>query len=352
MHRILIAVLLFFFIGDVSAQSSTPRRRAVRHPEPGVAAPVAAADSYSLSDTPTLSIAAPGVLANDTLNGASIASFGPSTGAEQTILGSTSQTAQGGSLSLSAGGAFTYTPATAFSGTDTFRYVIRNATGSASATVTIAVRGIVATAVNDSYATAPESALIVPAPGVLTNDTLAGGRIASFGPRTGNEQTAVPGDAATAQGGTIGLGQDGGFTYIPPPSTDDGYGNVRPFVGVDSFVYIIQRDSVFSTGLVNVTVDVPASNADYVVSTPGHYYLISGIPGENPVLRLTRGRTYTFDINASPVHPFAILDAPAGSVTNNNITQGTVTFEVPMTAQNYRYRCTTHGFGNVIETVP
>jgi hypothetical protein len=107
-----------------------------------------------------------------------------------------------------------------------------------------------------------------------------------------------------------------------------------------------------STALVNVTVEPAASGADYVITTPGHYYAISGLSGENPVLELKRGKTYKFQISASPVHPFAILDAPPGSVTNNNITQGILTFVVPMTAQNYRYRCTTHGFGNVVNTVP
>lgn len=89
-----------------------------------------------------------------------------------------------------------------------------------------------------------------------------------------------------------------------------------------------------------------------MITTPGHFYSISTLSGENPELELTRGRTYTFQVNASPAHPFAILDAPPGSVTNDNITRGTLTFTVPLTATSYRYRCTTHLFGNVIHTVP
>jgi hypothetical protein len=42
--------------------------------------------------------------------------------------------------------------------------------------------------------------------------------------------------------------------------------------------------------------------------------------GENPVLQLKRGKVYTFQISVSPLHPFAILDALPGTVTNNNIT--------------------------------
>jgi hypothetical protein len=357
MSRILIAILLVTSIGEtslteLSAQTSG-RRRAVRHPGAATTpSPLAAADSYSVSAGTTLTIAPPGVLANDTLNGASMASFGPQTGAEQSTLGTTLQTAQGGSLSLSAEGGFTYTPSSAFSGTDTFKYVIRNAGGTSSATVAIVVQPAQTAAVNDSYATAPEVALQVPAPGVLTNDTLGGGRITGFGARNGTEQTSLGGTSPTAQGGEISLSQDGGFTYTPPPTVDDGYGYARPFVGLDTFVYTIQLDSVVSKGSVAVTVQNASSDADYVVTSPGHYYAISGLSGENPVLTLTRGRTYVFEISAAPIHPFAILDAPEGSVSNNNITEGTLTFTVPLTATSYRYRCTTHGFGNVINTVP
>ena len=353
MHRIVIAIVLVTCIGGTSAHAAPGgRRRSVRHPGPGLAAPLAAADSYSLVEGETLTIAAPGVLANDILNTATIASFGPSTGVEEATLGSTLLTARGGSLRLSAQGGFTYTPSPGFTGADTFVYVLRNAGGSSSATVTIDVRAVTATAVSDSYATAPETPLAVPAPGVLTNDTLAGGRIASFGANSGNEQSALGTPTPTARGGVVTLSQDGSFAYTPPPTVEDSYGYTRIFLGLDNFVYAIQRGSVFSTAMVNVSVDVAPSGADYVVTTPGHYYSLSGTSGENPPLQLTRGKTYTFEISVSPSHPFAILDAPPGSVTNNNITRGTLTFAVPLAAQSYTYRCTTHGFGNVITTVP
>src|SRR5687767_5102653 len=127
MHRTAIAIVLVCSIGAASSElSAAGRRRAVRHPGPGAAAPLAAPDNFSITEAVTLTIAAPGVLANDTLNGATIASFGPLTGAEQATLGTTLQTANGGSLSLSSSGGFTYSPSSAFTGTDTFKYVIRN----------------------------------------------------------------------------------------------------------------------------------------------------------------------------------------------------------------------------------
>ena len=75
--------------------------------------------------------------------------------------------------------------------------------------------------------------------------------------------------------------------------------------------------------------------------------------GGNPVITLKRGRAYTFLINADFNHPFEILDAPPGSVTNNNISQGILTFAVPLTPVGYRYQCSVHPFmTNAIITVP
>ena len=353
MRRSFVALVLVLMVALSAAGAG--RRRAVGHPAPPPPrpAPVAAADAYSVNQGSTLTIAAPGVLANDALHEAILGGFGASTGTEQTVLGSTAATAHG-VVSLSAAGGFTYTPSSAFSGTDTFRYTITNSGGSSSATVTITVNATAAVvqAVNDTYTTPPEVPLFVPAPGVLTNDTLAGGRLISFGSKTGAEQTSFAATSPSFRGGVLRMSEDGSFSYTPPPTEDDGYGHERPFAGIDNFFYMIQSGAVTSTGTVNVAVEVPPTGADYIVTTPGHYYAISSLSGENPVLVLQRGKTYTFQINADSIHPFAILDAPAGSVTNNNITQGTITFAVPATAQSYRYRCTTHGFGNVINTVP
>jgi VCBS repeat-containing protein len=73
-------------------------------------APVAAADSYSVDEDSVLTVAAPGVLANDTdaENDALVAALvgGPSHG----------------SLTLSANGAFSYTPVANYNGADSFTY--------------------------------------------------------------------------------------------------------------------------------------------------------------------------------------------------------------------------------------
>ena len=101
--------------------------------------PVAVDDSYTTTLNTPLAQPAPGVLANDTLNGAAIFSYGATTGAEQTTIGSATPTSAGGSITLNADGSFNYTPAAGFVGDDTFKYVIKNAVASSTATVTISV---------------------------------------------------------------------------------------------------------------------------------------------------------------------------------------------------------------------
>lgn len=226
-------LLALLFVTNAFAQSA-PRRRAVRPPGPF---PVAAGDTFAATQDTLLNVPAPGVLVNDTLNGATIVSFGASTGAEQATLGAATPTAQGGSVVLNATGAFTYTARSGFNGVDTFRYVLRNGSGSATATVTINVEG-------------------------------------------------------------------------------------------------------------------KSSAPDFVVESPGFFYTFSGVSGPNPVITLTRGRTYVFQIDTDSSHPFEIRGAPPGSVTNNNIFNGILTFAVPAAAQNYSYRCSLHIFGNAIQTVP
>src|SRR5262249_6567711 len=82
-----------------------------------------------------------GVLSNDTLFGGSIASYGASTGNEQTTIGAATPTAQGGSVKLNANGSFHYEPPSIppAGGTDTFKYKLTNGGGSDTATVTLNV---------------------------------------------------------------------------------------------------------------------------------------------------------------------------------------------------------------------
>ncbi len=325
--------------GAPSSLIAPERHRAVRHPS--TIPPVASPDSFVTPQSTPLSVAAPGVLANDTVNGATIASYGTSTGTEQTSIGARAITAQGAEVNLNSDGSFIYSPTPGFAGVDTFKYVLANSGGSSTTTVTLTVTAAPPVALPDSFTTPQGTSLNAPAPGVLANDTLNGATIVSYGPLAGSEQTSIGASTPTARGGTLSLNADGSFSYKPATS----------FTGSDTFVYVLQNAGGSSSATVTIAVQAPAG-PDFTVTSPGFFYSFSGVPGSNPVLTLTRGRTYTFRINTSSIHPFAILDAPPGSVTNNDTSNGTITFAVPLAAQNYAYQCSIHGFGNTIQTVP
>ena len=74
-------------------------------------APVAVADSYTTAEDTTLTVAAPGVLGNDT---------DPDTGTTLTAVLDTNVAS--GTLTLNANGSFTYVPAANFNGADSFTY--------------------------------------------------------------------------------------------------------------------------------------------------------------------------------------------------------------------------------------
>ena len=91
--------------------------------------PLAFADTYNTAQGAALNIAAPGVLANDTGT--------PSPTAVPIVAGPTTG---GGTVTLNADGSFNYTPAPAFTGSDTFTYTVTNGQApNDTATVTIQV---------------------------------------------------------------------------------------------------------------------------------------------------------------------------------------------------------------------
>ncbi len=126
-------------------------------------------DSYSTQQDTALNVSAPGVLGNDTDPDNDPITAVPASGA----------TSAGGSYSLNADGSFTYTPATGFTGNDSFTYTATDGTDtSAPATVSINVTptgggGGGVTSRGDDYATPVGTTLNVTASrlsGVLYND--------------------------------------------------------------------------------------------------------------------------------------------------------------------------------------
>ncbi|MCB8982495.1 MAG: tandem-95 repeat protein [Ardenticatenaceae bacterium] len=168
-------------------------------------APTAAADAYATAEDTPLSVAAPGVLANDL-------------DADGEALTAVLQTpAAHGSVTLNSDGSFIYTPAADFYGADSFTYAASDGQTSSAAEVLLTINPVndAPTAVADAYEVDENSVLSVAAPGVLANDTDV----------EGDGLTAVL-DQPPAHG-SLHLHADGSFTYTPDPN----------YVGPDSFSY-------------------------------------------------------------------------------------------------------------------
>ena len=158
--------------------------------------PVATPDTYSTAEDTPLTVAAPGVLANDAdVDNASLTAAlvsGPP--------------ASAGTVTLNGNGSFTFTPAANFTGAATFSYVASDGVlASSVTTVTVNVTPVndVPVANPDAYSTDEDVPLNVAAPGVLGNDTDADG--ASL--------TAIL--VTPPATGTLVLNANGSFTYTP-----------------------------------------------------------------------------------------------------------------------------------------
>jgi hypothetical protein len=145
------------------------------------------ADSYSVTHDRTLVVPAPGVLGND------IGLLGD----ERAVLDSGPAH---GDLALRSDGGFTYTPDDGYVGSDVFYY---HPTGLLviSTPVTITVRNRAPVAADDAYTAVTGVEKVVPAPGVLANDSDADGDSLTV--------SLVDGGG----NGSLDLNADGSFSY-------------------------------------------------------------------------------------------------------------------------------------------
>jgi len=177
--------------------------------QPSGAAPVAHNNTWFLDeDTPLTVPAASGVLANDS---------DPEGNALTAVRNAN---VSHGALTLNANGSFTYTPAHDYNGLDSFTYHAHDGTSSSNVvTVTFRIRSVndAPVANSDTFVTAADAVLQVPAPGLLGNDLEPEGDPMHIGRY----------DRQSVANGAALLGQDGGFTYTPPPG----------FNGIDTFTY-------------------------------------------------------------------------------------------------------------------
>jgi VCBS repeat-containing protein len=246
-------------------------------------APVAVNDAYSTDEDTALNVAAPGVLANDTdADGGTLTAV--------LVSGTTH-----GTLTLNANGSFTYTPTAGFNGSDQFTYKANDGaldSNVATVTITVATVNDAPVAVNDTYSTDEDVALIRSATqGVLANDT----------DPENNPLTAVL--VSGPAHGTLTLNADGSFTYTPAAN----------YNGPDSFTYKANdgtSDSNVATVAltVNAVVDVPVATND-AYSTNEDTPLSVTAPGvlgndSNP-----EGGTLSAVLVAGPAHGTLTLNA-------------------------------------------
>lgn len=189
--------------------------------------PVAVNDAYTTAEDTPLTIAAPGVMVNDS---------DPDAG--DTFTASLVTGPSNGTVTQNADGSLVYTPAANFSGTDTYTYRVRDAGGLDSnvATVTITITPVPdpPVAVDDSYVVAEDSVLTINAPGLKVNDSDPDTPVGDL------TVTLVTG----AQRGSLTLNADGSFVYTPFPDT----------AGSDSFVYRLSDGNGSSTATATIAI--------------------------------------------------------------------------------------------------
>jgi VCBS repeat-containing protein len=249
-------------------------------------APTPAADSYSTAEDTALTVAAPGVLGNDSdpdgdqLTAALVSGPGH------------------GTLALNANGSFTYTPAANYNGTDSFTYKVNDGTVTANATVSLNVTPVndSPTAAGDSYSTAEDTALTVAAPGVLGNDSDLDNDTLSAVPVSGPSH------------GTLALNANGSFTYTPAAN----------FNGSDSFTYRA-TDGALGSNLATVTLTVTAAGdaptaADDTYTTDEDTALTAAAPGVLGNDSDLDGDSLSAVVDSGPAHGSLALNAD-GSFT-------------------------------------
>ena len=203
--------------------------------------PVAVNDNYSTIHDVVLSVAAPGVLGNDT---------DPDVGDSKTAVNAS--VPSHGSVVLNTNGGFTYTPNAGFAGSDSFTYQAKDAANALSntGTVNITITNATPVATGEFLGSLLQDSptATIPAPGVLSNDKDAD----NTSPPLYAGLTAVL--DAVAQHGTITLNSDGSWQYSP----------AQGYSGPDSFTYHA-FDGVHSSNVVTASLFVdaiPVANND------------------------------------------------------------------------------------------
>ena len=221
-------------------------------------APVANDDSYATNEDAAINAAASaGVLANDSDADADTLSAVLVSGPAH------------GTLAFNADGSFIYTPEADYSGSDNFTYRANDGqedSDVATAHITVNPVNDAPVAHDDAYTTDEDTALTVPAAGVLGNDSDIDSASLS--------SVLVSGPAH----GTLALNADGSFTYTPETN----------YNGSDSFTYKAndgQDDSGVATShiTVNPVNDTPVAHADSAIVTEDTSILVAVLGNDTDV---------------------------------------------------------------------
>jgi|GEM_PF-2102258 len=191
-------------------------------------APTAAADSYTGPEDQVLTVAAPGLLANDS---------DPDGGRLTAVLDIDPSY---GNVVLLPDGSLVYTPSLNWNGTDQFTYHASDGYAQSSVVaVTLVITPVndAPLALADSYDTDEDIPLQIAAPGVLANDN-------DF---DGDPLTAIQNGQPNY--GSLALAPDGSFVYTPPLN----------YNGVDYFTYWA-TDGYVNSELTIVTINIATVN--------------------------------------------------------------------------------------------
>ena len=264
--------------------------------------PVAIANTYAATEDAQLSISAPGILANDT---------DPE---NDPLTAQLTTNVSNGTLSLSANGGFTYLPAQNFNGTDSFTYKAfdgaRDSVTAVTVTLNVAAVNDAPTAGNDSYSSALNTMLTIPAAtGLLGNDSDI------------DAQTITAVLNSPPASGVLGLNPDGSFTYTPATG----------FSGIVTFTYRATDGSLFSpvtTVSINVGIDLTK-----VVLNEIHFHPVSLSAGDE-FIEIYNGNPGGIDASGWQFNAGVTYTIPAGTtiaaggflVVAANPTQFTATF--------------------------
>ena len=263
-----------FQVADATASNTTDKGITIT---PSNDPPTAVNDTATTDEDTSLSVAAPGVLGNDTDPDGVPPDTQTVTQLDGTALsaGTRTETFSGGRvLTLKSDGSYTFNPGSFYQNLTTgqtahftFTYQMKDSSNvTSSATADISITGIndAPTAVNDTYNTNGNTALYVS----TTKPSTQAGRVITGSVKSNDTDpegqslsvTAATGQSTSITGGKVDINTDGSFTYRPPAGSQ---------AVSDSFTYSVSDGSLSSTGTVTIPLAARAWYVDNTSSTNG-----------------------------------------------------------------------------------